>query len=194
MKLFAIPLGMSRRVREFEAELARTEAYRLSQVELQERSKRGKELSLRFLLRDMRDTVNDFPHAFPHDKRIDANLTDYDYRRFRPARHRPGLIKVARLRDGVAIQYTTREFLVDAANSLSLPDSDKIEPKLHVAFVNEDCQVVTGPNLDLIGIKAFAADDIVVRALHFGAGALEVEARTGWQHAISSPSDLGINA
>jgi len=153
----------------------------------QERLRSSRVFSMRLLLGHISETIA----KLPNDKIVHANLADCLFVPLTPARHRPGVIRLARLDDGAAMLFTTQEFLADAAHMLTVPDNGA--PSHVCRFVAVDFQAASSGNpIRLEGADQIAGHELVANAVHYGAGALAVEAATGWQHAITSPATLNI--
>lgn len=148
----------------------------------------GTRLGLMRLFSQMTETIA----SLPEKKGLDFSLADCDFshRRLIPHRHIPGVIRLAQLTDGAAVLYTTQELHADGFHTLTIPHGSD-EPNLLIRFVNVDTRV-RGEKIDLTGYDEFAQTELATRALYYGAGALAVEAVTGWEHAITTPQSLGI--
>ena len=119
---------------------------------------------------------------YPSLPKSNGVLDDYDFSMLSVRRHREGIVRAARFTDGIAVAFTTRAALEDRAHYLVLPRRG--EPKYGVRAINVDVQAVGSATRTFTRGDALSEDINSLTALHYCAGALAVEAVTGWSHAL----------
>jgi hypothetical protein len=121
--------------------------------------------------------------TFPRGNIYSINLENFIPKHETFKRHEAGDIRVAQLIGASVILFTTSRSLTDTSHRLIIPTDGNVE--MFSRHINTNPQYLPGSEIYLVGPEQIAVDRDAVHVLDYGAGALAVEAVTGWTHAIS---------
>lgn len=155
----------------------------LSEIEASKRLARREaaahERRISLMLRSITRKVVDY-RSCPQSEMSIEEFRHLPSRAGRFARTTP--IRVANMKSGVGILFTTEDFLEDRVHRLTIPSTGEVEYSRWA--VNVDCQKIPSANVEVAGFKQLAAGSEIYPSLNFCMGALAVEASNGWTHAF----------